>query len=455
MAHRRLIISLDKDSINNPPIVLRQGESGLQAYDIEFMLDGTTVVIKDTDVVSFRGTTSTDTYVSELCTVKGGLVTFTPKVATSAAGNYKVAYFSVNDISGSGNNIDVSVLEQADPTAEQAQVYVGEVTKLINDLTTKTNAAIKNLTDKQGALDTKIADSEKTLAANVAAAKKALDTAVANANKTLTDAIALLNKNVSDAQEKMDQLKKDLAAADFQKYPLTETDGRAKKWNNIIDSTTFFKGHRFGWYEISPTNVTNITDYEGIPEGYRKIYFNARFERLDTSNTIVTLAPTLSNTAPPRALRVVKIWFNSDTGVITDTREYASESQNDAKYQIAQNETYNPTLDNKLVKEYTTGVPFQIRLINGVCVINSIFTPVKVIPSSTADTIIGSIDDARYLPDRKVHSLQQGSGSNTFLFSVLKTGEIAISRHRSLTKENLDFAVGAWLNADVSYAPKL
>lgn len=269
MAHRKLIISLDKDSINNPPIVLRQGESGLQAYDIEFMLDGTTLVIKDTDVVSFRGTTPAETYVSELCTVKSGLVTFTPKAATSAVGNYKIAYFSVNDIFGSGNNINVNVLEQADATAEQADVYVGEVTKLINDLTIKTSATIKDLTDKsaaaikqltdeQTALNTKIDTGNKTLTDNIAAsqktindsivaaekaltdkvtaAQKALDTSVSTANKTLTDAMGLIKNDVTAANATMAQLKKDLAASTIQKYKMTSDTG-AYKWdlNSTID----------------------------------------------------------------------------------------------------------------------------------------------------------------------------------------------------------------------------
>lgn len=153
-------LSLDtaKSDIQNPKILLRQGDGNYQTLRVTITSNGEPTDLTNADVI-YLGTTSADhkiidSNITKVDALNGVIDYQPPKQWGQDMGNFKNSYFEITtgDSTGSTASFKVSVLEAVDLNAEQAGDYITvvdgivavvrkELSDQLDDVKTKTDNA--------------------------------------------------------------------------------------------------------------------------------------------------------------------------------------------------------------------------------------------------------------------------------------------------------------------------
>lgn len=205
-----------------------------------------------------------------------------PKEITGAAGNAERAYFAFEkeDKRITSADINMTILQIVDITAEEARSYIAEYNKLVEELheitdkyVSDSDAKFADINNKIAAIDTKIEQYNQNV-------KDTADTAIERINDISSNAITSVENSAKDAASKIetssnaaikavDDALKQFEAGDF--YTKSETDAKFKL--TINDSGAIAAGTDLnsinipGFYAIS--NKKPDTEILNYPKGVK------------------------------------------------------------------------------------------------------------------------------------------------------------------------------------------
>lgn len=225
-------------------------------------------------------TISIDAVNAKITAAKEGEFSYTiPKEITGAAGNAERAYFAFekDDKRITSADINMTILQIVDITAEEARSYIAEYNKLVEELNSITDKYIADSDAKFGDINNKIAALNTKIEQYNQNVKDTADAAIERINNISSNAITSVENSAKDAVSKIetssnaaikavdDALKK-FEAEDF--YTKSETDTKFKVFNDLIVSQDIPAGANLEDYkkegEFSKKTPTVVT---GAPEG--------------------------------------------------------------------------------------------------------------------------------------------------------------------------------------------
>lgn len=225
-------------------------------------------------------TISIDAVNAKITIAKEGEFSYTiPKEITGAAGNAERAYFAFekDDKRITSADINMTILQIVDITAEEAKSYIAEYKKLVEELNSITDKYIADSDAKFGDINNKIAALNTKIEQYNQNVKDTADAAIERINNISSNAITSVENSAKDAVSKIetssnaaikavdDGLKK-FEAGDF--YTKSETDAKFKVVNDLIVSQDIPAGANLDDYkkegEFSKKTPTVVT---GAPEG--------------------------------------------------------------------------------------------------------------------------------------------------------------------------------------------
>ena len=225
-------------------------------------------------------TISIDAVNAKITAAKEGEFSYTiPKEITGAAGNAERAYFAFeNGIKRiTSADINMTILQIVDITAEEARSYIAEYNKLVEELNSITDKYIADtevefvaIHNKIAALDTKIEQYNQNVKDTADAAIERINNISSNAitstENSAKDAISKIETSSNAAIKAVDDALKQFEAGDF--YTKSETDTKFKVFNDLIVSQDIPTGANLDDYkkegEFSKKTPTVVT---GAPEG--------------------------------------------------------------------------------------------------------------------------------------------------------------------------------------------
>ncbi|CAH1853683.1 BppU family phage baseplate upper protein [Convivina intestini] len=197
---RTLNLSLDttKSEINNPRVILRQGDGNYSTWHVTLTDNGDPTNLTG-GTVTFMGESSAgkvvvDTNVSYIDRNYGIFEYTPPKALGQDMGVFKNAYFKVTfgDKTASTASFKVIVEEAVDLNGEQAKDYISIVDGVVEDakrvVQGKFDAVQKSAQDTMAKLDT-INSKANSVDSNLTAANQKIDKAIADFNKTALSAV--------------------------------------------------------------------------------------------------------------------------------------------------------------------------------------------------------------------------------------------------------------------------
>ena len=247
------------------------------AYGDVFDLTGWKIKFELTTSVK---TISIDAVNAKITAAKEGEFSYTiPKEITGAAGNAERAYFAFekDDKRITSADINMTILQIVDITAEEARSYIAEYNKLVEELHAITDKYISDTEVEFVAIHNKIADFNTKIEQYNQNVKDTADAAIERINNISSNAITSVENSAKNAVSKIetssnaaikavdDALKK-FEAGDF--YTKSETDAKFKVFNDLIVSQDIPAGANLDDYkkegEFSKKTPTVVT---GAPEG--------------------------------------------------------------------------------------------------------------------------------------------------------------------------------------------
>ncbi|MGF2924246.1 BppU family phage baseplate upper protein [Lactococcus garvieae] len=225
-------------------------------------------------------TISIDAVNAKITAAKEGEFSYTiPKEITGAAGNAERAYFAFekDDKRITSADINMTILQIVDITAEEARSYIAEYNKLVeelNSITEKyivdTDAKFGDINDEIAALNTKIEQYNQNVKdTEVMAIERINDissNAITSVENSAKDATIKIETSSNAAIKAVDDALKKFEAGNF--YTKSETDTKFKVFNDLIVSQDILAGANLDDYkkegEFSKKTPTVVT---GAPEG--------------------------------------------------------------------------------------------------------------------------------------------------------------------------------------------
>lgn len=225
-------------------------------------------------------TISIDAVNAKITTAKEGEFSYTiPKEITGAAGNAERAYFAFekDDKRITSADINMTILQIVDITAEEARSYIAEYNKLVEELHAITDKYISDTEVEFVAIHNKIADLNTKIEQYNQNVKDTADAAIERINNISSNAITSVENSAKNAVSKIetssnaaikavDDALKQFEAGDF--YTKSETDTKFKVFNDLIVSQDIPAGANLDDYkkegEFSKKTPTVVT---GAPEG--------------------------------------------------------------------------------------------------------------------------------------------------------------------------------------------
>ncbi|WP_168778739.1 BppU family phage baseplate upper protein [Fructobacillus tropaeoli] len=216
-------LSLDtsKSDIQNPKILLRQGDGNYQTLRVTITSNGEPTDLTNADVI-YLGTTSADhkiidSNITKVDALNGVIDYRPPKQWGQDMGNFKNSYFEITtgDSTGSTASFKVSVLEAVDLNAEQAGDYITVVDGIVA-------VVRKELSDQLDDVKTKTDNATGLV-------KQASDNLVAMAQNYNTD----ITNKYNDANAKANDVNQKLNSGYF----------ASKNDENIFEKDNHFKGN--------------------------------------------------------------------------------------------------------------------------------------------------------------------------------------------------------------------
>lgn len=247
------------------------------AYGDVFDLTGWKIKFELTTSVK---TISIDAVNAKITAAKEGEFSYTiPKEITGAAGNAERAYFAFEkeDKRITSADINMTILQIVDITAEEARSYIAEYNKLVEELHAITDKYISDTEVEFVAIHNKIADLNTKIEQYNQNVKDTADAAIERINNISSNAITSVENSAKDATIKIetssnaaikavDDALKQFEAGDF--YTKSETDTKFKVFNDLIVSQDIPAGANLDDYkkegEFSKKTPTVVT---GAPEG--------------------------------------------------------------------------------------------------------------------------------------------------------------------------------------------
>lgn len=247
------------------------------AYGDAFDLTGWKIKF---ELTTSAKTISIDAVNAKITAAKEGEFSYTiPKEITGAAGNAERAYFAFekDDKRITSADINMTILQIVDITAEEARSYIAEYNKLVEELNSITDKYILDAELKFVEVHDKISDLEIKIEQYNQNVKDTADAAIERINNISSNAITSVENSAKDAVSKIetssnaaikavdDALKK-FEAGNF--YTKSETDAKFKVVNDLIISQDIPAGANLDDYkkegEFSKKTPTVVT---GAPEG--------------------------------------------------------------------------------------------------------------------------------------------------------------------------------------------
>ncbi len=191
-----------------------------------------------------------------------------PKEITGAAGNAERAYFAFekDDKRITSADINMTILQIVDITAEEARSYIAEYNKLVEELHEITDKYVSDSDAKFADINKKITSLQSQITKYQANVKKTADDAVSAIDASVSTAVNTVNSSSSAAVKAVDDALKQFEAGDF--YTKSETDAKFKVINDLIISQDIPEGANLDDYkkegEFSKKTPTVVT---GAPEG--------------------------------------------------------------------------------------------------------------------------------------------------------------------------------------------
>ncbi|PVY82538.1 BppU family phage baseplate upper protein [Convivina intestini] len=261
---RTLNLSLDttKSEINNPRVILRQGDGNYSTWHVTLTDNGDPTNLTG-GTVTFMGESSAskvvvDTNVSYIDRNYGIFEYTPPKALGQDMGVFKNAYFKVTfgDKTASTASFKVIVEEAVDLNGEQAKDYISIVDGVVEDakrvVQGKFDAVQKSAQDTMAKLDT-INSKANSVDSNLTAANQKIDKAIADFNKTALSAVTQdqLNTKLSSYATKTDATKIAYGPSDF----VTSGD-----FNDIVNNLVNYVGVHYFYggsaaFKNSPANM--------------------------------------------------------------------------------------------------------------------------------------------------------------------------------------------------------
>lgn len=247
------------------------------AYGDVFDLTGWKIKFELTTSVK---TISIDAVNAKITAAKEGEFSYTiPKEITGAAGNAERAYFAFEkeDKRITSADINMTILQIVDITAEEARSYIAEYNKLVEELHAITDKYISDTEVDFVAIHNKIADLNTKIEQYNQNVKDTADAAIERINNISSNAITSVENSAKNAVSKIetssnaaikavDDALKQFEAGDF--YTKSETDTKFKVFNDLIVSQDIPAGANLDDYkkegEFSKKTPTVVT---GAPEG--------------------------------------------------------------------------------------------------------------------------------------------------------------------------------------------
>lgn len=247
------------------------------AYGDAFDLTGWKIKF---ELTTSAKTISIDAVNAKITTAKEGEFSYTiPKEITGAAGNAERAYFAFekDDKRITSADINMTILQIVDITAEEARSYIAEYNKLVEELHAITDKYISDTEVEFVAIHNKIADLNTKIEQYNQNVKDTADAAIERINNISSNAITSVGNSAKDAVSKIetssnaaikavDDALKQFEAGDF--YTKSETDTKFKVFNDLIVSQDIPAGANLDDYkkegEFSKKTPTVVT---GAPEG--------------------------------------------------------------------------------------------------------------------------------------------------------------------------------------------
>lgn len=214
-------------------------------------------------------TISIDAVNAKITTAKEGEFSYTiPKEITGAAGNAERAYFAFEkeDKRITSADINMTILQIVDITAEEARSYIAEYNKLVEELNSITDKYISDSDAKFADINKKITSLQSQITEYQANVKKTADDAVSAIDSSVSTAVSTVNSSSNAAIKAVDDALKQFEAGDF--YTKSETDAKFKVVNDLIVSQDIPAEANLDDYkkegEFSKKTPTVVT---GAPEG--------------------------------------------------------------------------------------------------------------------------------------------------------------------------------------------
>lgn len=236
------------------------------AYGDAFDLTGWKIKF---ELTTSAKTISIDAVNAKITAAKEGEFSYTiPKEITGAAGNAERAYFAFEkeDKRITSADINMTILQIVDITAEEARSYIAEYNKLVEELHAITDKYISDTEVEFVAIHNKIADLNTKIEQYNKNVKKTADDAVSAIDSSVSTAVSTVNSSSNAAIKAVDDALKQFEAGDF--YTKSETDAKFKVVNDLIISQDIPAGANLDDYkkegEFSKKTPTVVT---GAPEG--------------------------------------------------------------------------------------------------------------------------------------------------------------------------------------------
>lgn len=238
-----LNLDTSKSDIQNPKILLRQGDGNYQTLRVTITSNGDPTDLTNADVV-YLGTTSADhkiidSNITKVDALNGVIDYRPPKQWGQDMGNFKNSYFEITtgDSTGSTASFKVSVLEAVDLNAEQAGDYITVVDGIVA-------VVRKELSDQLADVQTKTDNATGLV-------KQASDNLVAMAQNYNTD----ITNKYNDANAKASNINQLLNTGAFAKVGASNTFSQSQTLSQDLTVS--------GTSYLASTNIYGSTNLKG------------------------------------------------------------------------------------------------------------------------------------------------------------------------------------------------
>ncbi|MFQ6322538.1 BppU family phage baseplate upper protein [Lactococcus garvieae] len=194
-----------------------------------------------------------------------------PKEITGAAGNAERAYFAFEngDKRITSADINMTILQIVDITAEEARSYIAEYNKLVEELHEITDEYVSDSDAKFADINKKITSLQSQITEYQANVKKTADDAVSAIDSSVSTAVSTVNSSSNAAIKAVDDALKQFEAGDF--YTKSESDAKFKLTINdsgaIAAGTDLNSINISGFYAVS--NKKPDTEILNYPKGVK------------------------------------------------------------------------------------------------------------------------------------------------------------------------------------------